>query len=49
MGDGEYYYDLFYRWFSGLTDTERARFASENPEPKGWRLYQTIAEHPWRE
>jgi hypothetical protein len=47
MGAGEDYFDMFYRWFSALNDAEWTRFASENPEPAGWRLYQTITEHPW--
>lgn len=48
MGPGESAYNEFYRWFSELTASERAAFASANPEPLGWDgFYKMIADHPW--
>jgi hypothetical protein len=48
MGDGESYYNEFYRWFSALSQEEREEYQENNPAPAGWeRIYQTISEHPW--
>ena len=49
MGRGEEIYDMFYRWFSDLSEVERARFEAEHPEPKQWKgFYRMIAESPWK-
>jgi hypothetical protein len=50
MGDGEYIYNQFYRWFSTLPEPQRNRVEERNPEPEGWRgFYATIRAHPWSE
>lgn len=47
MGDGEDYYNQFYRWFSALPVTEQDAYARSNEPPSGWRnLYATIKLHP---
>jgi hypothetical protein len=49
MGDGEHYYDRFYRWYSALSDPEQDAFANANQPPSGWGdLYATIKADPWR-
>jgi hypothetical protein len=48
MGDGEQYYDQFYRWFSALSASEQDAFAGANQPPSGWAdLYTTIKANPW--
>jgi hypothetical protein len=50
MGQGEEFYDCFYKWFSGLSHADRLRFAENWPEPPEWAgFYDTIASQPWRE
>ncbi|HXC56022.1 MAG TPA: hypothetical protein VNU97_12065 [Rhizomicrobium sp.] len=49
MGDGEGYYNCFYKWFSALDTAAQAQYQAANPAPRGWsRFYQTIVDHPWR-
>ncbi len=49
MGEGEGYYDQFYRWFSDLSPAEQSTFALSHAPPSGWEnLYETIRKHPWR-
>jgi hypothetical protein len=48
MGDGEDYYNEFYRWFSTLPAADQDAFARVNPPPSEWRnLYETIKADPW--
>jgi hypothetical protein len=48
MGDGEDYYNQFYRWFSSLPAAQQDEFARTNKPPSEWRdLYATIQAHPW--
>ena len=48
MGAGEEAYDQFYKWFSGLTASERLEFARTNPEPPDWAgFFKMITDHPW--
>ena len=48
MGDGEDYYNQFYRWFSALSEPEQEAFARANEPPPEWSdLYTTIKAHPW--
>ena len=48
MGEGEDYYNQFYRWFSVLHEAEQDAFARTNEPPPEWReLYATIKTHPW--
>jgi hypothetical protein len=49
MGRGEDFYNRFYRWFSGLNETEPTRFAESYPEPDEWKgFYEMIASQPWK-
>ena len=49
MGDGEDYYNRFYRWFSSLSPAEQDRFADDHEPPPEWaKLYKNIRQHPWR-
>lgn len=49
MGDGEGYYNDFYRWFSDLGDDERKRFVALNPELEEWAgFYKMIEDSPWK-
>ena len=36
MGGGEDYMDAFRSWFGNLSDADRAKYMSDNPEPSGW-------------
>ena len=36
MGGGEDYMDAFRAWFGNLSDSDRAKYMSDNPEPGGW-------------
>jgi len=48
MGPGEDYYFEFYRWFSGLSNAEKAAYSEANQPPSGWQdLYKIIIEDPW--
>jgi hypothetical protein len=49
MGDGEETYNEFYRWFSGLSESEAAEYTTKYPEPDEWagRL-ALIRAHPWK-
>jgi hypothetical protein len=48
MGDGEEYYNQFYRWFSALPAAEQDAYVSSNEPPSGWRdLYTIIKRQPW--
>jgi hypothetical protein len=49
MGYGEDLYDVFYQWFSNLTDAQADDFAGRNPEPTEWSgQYAMIRAHPWK-
>jgi hypothetical protein len=49
MGPGEGAYDIFYRWFSALTELEAEQFQRANPEPDEWHgIYAKIRAHPWK-
>jgi len=45
MGDGEDYGMQFGQWFRLKDPVSKARYASENPEPKGWEgFYAAISD-----
>jgi hypothetical protein len=50
MGDGEDYYNRFYRWFSALDAEASHQYRDTHAEPDGWEgFYRMLSEHPWRE
>ena len=48
MGEGEAYFNRFYRMYSRLTPAEQLTYRIDHPEPPAWNgLYETISSHPW--